>query len=472
MTVNQQQLRISEAAALIRDVLDTINLDTYHLDTDQTRIQDAHALLELKNRLDTLTGHLLHQINTDGTIETVTGVDIVSHLAAELRYTRQEANSILNTGQTLAATPLIEQAALAGGMTVRQAVAAAKVLGPAAKHLDPVLFDQAETTVVEQARRFDSKHLTRLTKHLVDVVDPEGAEQAEASRVEREYQRSVQDRRLSFQDLWDGKTIIRGVFPTIDIEPLKKLVTAHAQQLRRSHLDEERAGGEACPGWTQLQADGLLLVAEQAQAAGGAPLVGGDRPRINVTINLKDLQDKAERAGLVGTGETVPAGVLRRLVCDADLVPVVLGTGSEPLDVGRSHRLVTPSIRAALNERDGGCVFPGCDLEPVVCHAHHVEPWWDGGETKLDNLVLVCPRHHMIVEPDPSKPPGDRWEVRVEADGFPVVTPPLRVDPDRKPRLHQRFMLRQTLHRAHHGDNGNQPAARPGVRGEDCPDGR
>jgi hypothetical protein len=144
----------------------------------------------------------------------------------------------------------------------------------------------------------------------------------------------------------------------------------------------------------------------------------------------------------VGSGEPLPAGVLRRLLCDADLLPAVLGGPSQVLDVGRAQRLVTPSIRAALELRDGGCVFPGCDKPPHACHAHHLQPWWAGGPTALQNLVLVCAHHHGIVEPG-HDPTADRWRVQLRADGLPEVVPPRRADPGQRPRLHSRFQLRR-----------------------------
>jgi hypothetical protein len=80
---------------------------------------------------------------------------------------------------------------------------------------------------------------------------------------------------------------------------------------------------------------------------------------------------------------------VRRWACDAEIVPVVLGSKSEPLDVGRLSRTVTDAIRRALNLRDGGCAFPGCSRRPRRCHAHHIRHWLDHGPTCLDNLVLL-----------------------------------------------------------------------------------
>ncbi|MFZ0530534.1 MAG: HNH endonuclease signature motif containing protein, partial [Propionicimonas sp.] len=76
---------------------------------------------------------------------------------------------------------------------------------------------------------------------------------------------------------------------------------------------------------------------------------------------------------------------------------------------------------------------------PNACHAHHLVPWWAGGTTALTNLALVCAHHHGIVEPG-HDPTADRWRIQLRADGTPQAIPPRRVDPDRRPRLHTRFL--------------------------------
>ena len=193
------------------------------------------------------------------------------------------------------------------------------------------------------------------------------------------------------------------------------------------------------------RADGLLAMVQAHSQQALAPSSGGDRPRIVVTLSYDKLAKHCTGAGLgahlTRNGEKLPASLVRQLLCDADLLPAVLGGKSEVLDVGRAQRLVTPPIRAALELRDGGCIFPGCDKPPEACHAHHLIPWWNGGETSLSNLVLACPHHHGIIEPG-HDPTADRWHARIREDGTPVVIPPTRVDPRQRPRLHARFTSR------------------------------
>ncbi|UIJ34970.1 HNH endonuclease signature motif containing protein [Allobranchiibius sp. GilTou73] len=147
----------------------------------------------------------------------------------------------------------------------------------------------------------------------------------------------------------------------------------------------------------------------------------GGTAKILVTLDLNTLYEGLRETGrlsqhgsddgrsaptyLPGIGRTtdgdhLDAGTLRRLACDADLIPAVLGTDSEPLDVGRAKRLFTGGLRTAIIHRDRHCTFPGCDRPPDWCDAHHVTPWWAGGETNLGNAALLCARHHTIVHRD------------------------------------------------------------------------
>ncbi len=95
-----------------------------------------------------------------------------------------------------------------------------------------------------------------------------------------------------------------------------------------------------------------------------------------------------------------------------------LGTAGQPLDVGRTHRLVTLGIWLALIARDRHCAFPGCRRPPIACEAHHVVPWYAGGRTRLRDMVLLCKAHHTIIH-------ATDWQVRINpVDGRPEFKPP------------------------------------------------
>ena len=122
-----------------------------------------------------------------------------------------------------------------------------------------------------------------------------------------------------------------------------------------------------------------------------------DKAKLVVTIDFETLLGQLAGAGVTGTGEVLSAATVRRLACDAGVLPMVLGRDSEPLDVGRAKRLVTGGLRQALIHRDGGCTFPGCTIPAAWTDAHHVTAWYRGGTTSLSTCVLLCRRHHTYV---------------------------------------------------------------------------
>ena len=115
-----------------------------------------------------------------------------------------------------------------------------------------------------------------------------------------------------------------------------------------------------------------------------------------VTIPLETLETGLGVATL-STGGHLSVGAARRLACHAGLIPVVLGTRSEALDVGRRTRLHTEPQRTAMAVRDQGCTAEGCTIPAAWCHAHHKHPWSRGGRTSLANGRLLCPRHHTLI---------------------------------------------------------------------------
>ena len=94
--------------------------------------------------------------------------------------------------------------------------------------------------------------------------------------------------------------------------------------------------------------------------------------------------------------ETLHPETIRRLACDGGLVKIIENAKGSPLNVGRKTRAIPPATRRALLSRDRHCQFPGCSQDRYV-EGHHVVHWAKGGETRLDNLVLLCNRHHRAV---------------------------------------------------------------------------
>ncbi|MFD0520409.1 HNH endonuclease signature motif containing protein [Paractinoplanes durhamensis] len=156
----------------------------------------------------------------------------------------------------------------------------------------------------------------------------------------------------------------------------------------------------------------------RAAAAGTAP--ADSRP-----ADRKRSRDSG--SGMLDNGTPISPAEARLLACDARIIPAVLGTAGQVLDVGRARRLFTGPIRRALILRDRGCCFPGCDRPPSWSEAHHIIPWADGGATALSNACLLCRHHHRAIH-------NTDWQVRLNPDGHPEFLPPPTLDPQRRPR--------------------------------------
>ncbi|MGB7819111.1 MAG: DUF222 domain-containing protein [Ornithinibacter sp.] len=137
-----------------------------------------------------------------------------------------------------------------------------------------------------------------------------------------------------------------------------------------------------------------------ADASGGADGAAGSASAVHVMISLTDLEARTgcgEVLGSSATGTMLSPEVLRRISCEADLIPHVLGTAGEDLDLGRVVRLFTRAQRRRLMRRDRCCTYPGCTAPAAWAKAHHVVHWADGGPSDIDNAALLCQRHHTHV---------------------------------------------------------------------------
>ena len=174
-------------------------------------------------------------------------------------------------------------------------------------------------------------------------------------------------------------------------------VTANRKEDARVFLtDVPRGTFMRGPSRAVRRADALAWMAERLFESGDAPALALDRHEIVVHVEAEVLADGRAGRCEIEHRTAIAAETARRLCCDAGIVPVVDGPNGEPLSVGRRTRSIPPAVRRALSSRDRGCRFPGCPATHRL-HGHHVKHWADGGETSLDNLILLCPTHHRLV---------------------------------------------------------------------------
>ena len=181
-----------------------------------------------------------------------------------------------------------------------------------------------------------------------------------------------------------------------------RIETALAAKMRELWRAED-PGERISPGQRMADAlEQLITGPRQGKDKGRAQDV-----KLLLIADYNTLNNQIENARL-GDGTPIPASELRRLACDAQILPSVFAGRSQPMDLGQSRRTANGAQRAALIARDRHCV--GCGAKAAWCQAHHIIHWAHGGPTSLDNMVLLCSRcHHKVHDDD--------WQIRQTPTG-------------------------------------------------------
>lgn len=416
-----------EGALDLFDVSDVSQVD---------RLQHSQRTRVLASRLNAISATLLAEADAASDSLRQTGTPTSTWLATRGGLSKREAAGLLHQARELGERPEVSRAAVKGSITVTKARTISRVLD-GLTGLDETQAAHAEKVLLTMAERDDCDRLAKAAPAVLAAVAPERDSESQERRLQRQTEAAQRNRSLVFGRDGNGSVTFAGSLPLVAGEAFISLVDAYVES-RRHRAIEHRDPMSAVLSPAQRRADGLMTLLSTHSQQRQAPSVGSDRPRVVVTLSYDRLRAAAAGAGLIGDDEPLSAGELRRVCCDADLIPAVLGASSEVLDVGREERLVTRTLRTALTVRDGGCVFPGCQTRPAACEAHHLRPWWEGGETALANLALLCHHHHGLVEPA-KYAARDQWELRIAADGLPEALPPRRFDPERRPMRHKRF---------------------------------
>jgi hypothetical protein len=285
--------------------------------------------------------------------------------------------------------------------------------------------EEVEGRLVLDAVDLDPTQLVKVAQRIRAYLDPDGSLLDERQAKAR--------RELSFTPDADGTVLVRG---RLDAEGAG-IVQAAIDPLAKPAPADPATGQKDTRSPARRRADALVQGSRMLLNAGDLPTTGGQRPHLNVTIRLTDLVAGIGIANL-DSGSGLTAEAARRLACDAQIIPTVLGANSEPLDIGRASYTVPTPMRRALIIRDRGCAFPGCDRPPSWCEAHHIITWLNGGTTALHNLVLICDFHHDRVH-------AQDWQIRI-VNGHAEFTPPGWLGHIHPP-------LRNTIHHPPEADN-------------------
>lgn len=311
------------------------------------------ALEEIQAQTEGLKLHLLHEANLDGLAA------VVDQHRSTPRHDSSRTSADLRLADDLSERFTMIKAALTEG-TISAPQASAMVFG--LKKLPTAItgrvLEVCQAELIQLAGSYSPHELRHAALEVWALLDPEAADHEEGARLDRERRRAEAIRSVRLIDSCHGYMTLTGRLPLADGALLQAQLDALTPPL-------SSYSSEAAPSRDARRADALMSLAHHAAAAGSLPRLGLDRPHVSVTVSLEALRDGIGSASLIGIdASSLTASEARRLACDANVIPVVLGGHCEPLDVGRRSRLVTSGIRAALTRRDAGCAFPHCTMRP------------------------------------------------------------------------------------------------------------
>lgn len=372
---------VAGALAQLRAALDVLcRVDPAGLPAGQLAAATAALHGELAARLDAVRLRFLAAADTARAFEhdAPGALSTTGWLVERCRLAPPHARQQVRLARRLADELPATAAALAAGQIGLGHLA---VLHRLTRRLPPDKVTALEPPCLAAARAADPLTLARHTRHLLHQLDPDvvaGDDEAAHAR-----------RQLSVAATLGGMVSLDGL-----LDPVcgATVLTALDAAMRPPETGDPRTPG-------QRRADALVQLCRTALDAGTLPSSGGVKPHLTLVVDLPSLLGRTDTPAPARLDWTEPVALasVAALCCDATVRRLVLGPASEPLDIGRATRVVPPAIRAALEVRQPHCEYPGCTRPARWCDAHHRIAWWRGGPTALNNLALLCPRHHTLV---------------------------------------------------------------------------
>ena len=243
----------------------------------------------------------------------------------------------------------------------------------------------------------------------VEAFDPDGAEPREEEQIAQ--------RSFTFRQCADG--IFRGRLALPPVEGAAVQAVLDAYESPRTRIDIGGSPSAADDDRTpdQRRADVLAELFMAHARSGDTPRPGKDAPTLLVAVTQAELD--AHAAGMPGfceiveTGEVVPVQLAARIICDGFVQAALVDDDGHVLKLGRRKRLFSTPQRKAIMLRDRHCQGEGCDAPASWNSVHHVRAWADGGDTDIDNGILLCTRCHTEVHAGRQaiERVGSRWRV-------------------------------------------------------------
>ena len=305
-------------------------------------------------------------------------------LVAHGGLTSREAREVVSRGLVTEAAPEMASVLAAGDTTAAHVDALGRGLKIAGAERDAFMAhlpELVEASITMSASEFS--HL--VTETAKSVVTDDGLST---------FERQKRETFFKMRNEADGCLSVSGKFDPISASILKSKIGRFVEAM--FHSGDKEVPVEVMP-WIEpndhRQAQALIaLVNGASQSASEVPT----RAEIVVHVDLETLQHGLHAGGTCRTalGADLPVETVRRLACEAEILPVVLDGRSVPIDVGRSKRLATVHQRRALEAIHPTCAIPDCEVIFDHCNVHHIDYWENGGSTDLNNMIPLCSRHH------------------------------------------------------------------------------
>jgi hypothetical protein len=368
-------------------LLDLKAIHMYSITMPSTEVLEQE-IATLSAHLDAATHRLLEcirQFDKSGGWADQGALSCAHWLAWRVGLDLATAREKVRVARALGTLPAIDEAFRSARLSYAKVRALTRVATP-----------QTEGKLLDIAVVATGAQLERLCRGYRGAMDPETAPTPE--------ERSVYKRVLP-----GGMVKLELVLQPDEADLVMRAIE-RAREVQAEQAAKEPAGAAAdasAEGSWPSRADGAVELAESFLAGHQVTGNGGERFQVMVHLGQEPLGVDGEWAATLEDGTRVSAEALRRVACDCALLAV--GGDGENLNIGRRSRSIPPALRRALMLRDRGCAFPGCTHSSFL-HGHHIEHWLHGGATRLDNLAMMCSRHHCMVH-------EGGWTITTGADG-------------------------------------------------------
>jgi hypothetical protein len=374
----------AELIGELQGVIDALGETDLHALSDDDLMRQTESLLAAGHRLDAAIAQRLQVMNVRDSTVAETGLQTRSWLVEHQCLSPAAAGARMFVAKTLPERPTLAAALGRGELSHDHA----KVIISLLRATPIELRDLVEKELVEASLVADPTSLGRLARELKDRF---GANETREAAEARKYD----NRWVNLTDTYDGMVSLSGMLDPAGAETLRAAIRP---MLGKADPDDPRS-------IAQRRADAMVSLATQALNAGQLPDVAGDRPHLVVTMPYQQLlaeltaAEDTARATWVNTlnGIEISPTTARMLACDAGIIPAVLGSHGEILDLGRkTPAWSTAQRRALLLQTHGRCGWPaGCRRN--ADHIHHMKFWSRGGTTDTRNGIPLCTFHHHVV---------------------------------------------------------------------------